>query len=72
MFRLLGRRVRADDGRDPTLGIPAERIEATRPTSDTYRITLLDAGGLALASFDMDRGDIHDLRHALTTVLRAR
>jgi hypothetical protein len=71
--RWFGRRrgVVADDGIDPELGIPADRIEFRRP-GDDYRVALLDAAGRVISSFDLDRGDLHDMKRAITMVMAVK
>ena len=72
-MRWFGRRrgVVADDGIDPEMGIPADRFELRRP-GEHYRIALLDAGGRVISSFDMDRGDMHDTKRAITQILAVK
>lgn len=71
-MKLLGRRVRADDGVDPALGVLAHGIKCTRPGPGAYRIALTDDAEKVIGSIDLERGDIHDLRVALTHVLKAQ
>jgi len=71
--RWIGRRrgVRADDGpADAQAGIEADRMEWQNVTDGIYRCALLDVDGNVIASFDMDRGDLHDTRRAISLVLQ--
>lgn len=63
-------RTRADDGADPAVGTPASDITISRlPPSSDFRIALLAEGGAVISSIDLERGDVHDLRRALSMAM---
>lgn len=73
-MRWLRKHVRADDGPpDPLVGIAAAGISLSRlPPSGDFRLALVDDAGAVIASFDMDRGDLHDTRRAISQVMALR
>jgi len=52
-------------------GLSFRRVENT-PGLVGYRLCLTSETGAVIASYDMDRGDMHDMRLAITNVLRVK
>lgn len=71
-MRWLRGHVRDDDGLDPERGIEAQDMVWSRLTGAEggFRLALVDGMGQVVASIDLDRGDVHDTRAALTRVLK--
>lgn len=58
---------------DPETGIVAAGVSFRRHAGGNgYRLCLVDDAGAVVASFDADRGDMHDMRHAIGDVLRIK
>lgn len=71
--RWLSKRTRADDGTDPAVGIPARDVSWSRlPPSSDFRLALLDDAGAVIASIDLERGDVHDMRRALSQIMAVK
>jgi hypothetical protein len=69
--RWIRRFVPNDDGKDPAVGIPAADVSLSRlPPSSDFRLALLDEAGGVVSSIDLSRGDLHDMRGAITNVMR--
>lgn len=69
-MRWLRKHVRDDDGLDPERGIEGEDMVWSRLVDGGYRCAIVDVADRVIASVDLDRGDIHDTRAALTRVLK--
>jgi phosphopantothenate synthetase len=68
-MRWLRGHVRDDDGVDPARGIEAADMVWSR-LEDGFRLALVDEAGAVISSIDLDRGDVHDTRAALTRILK--